>query len=72
MRPPLYRRKYARMNRATPKTTSIVSHGASGRSPATMTSSTMIFVTSGVNDAMRVPPMATPNAMNACFLCGAM
>ena len=39
---------------------------------AVMTSSTITFCTSGRIDWISCPPIATPNAMYACFLCGFM
>ena len=55
-----------------PSTIMSVSHGASGRSWVVMTSSMITFCTSGIRAWMSCPQIATPNAMNAFFLCGFM
>ncbi len=60
------------MNVNTPITIIRVNHGASGRLWCVMTSSITTFCTSGSSDWINWPPMATPNAMYAFFLCGFM
>ena len=67
------------MNVATPITIIRISHGASGCPGGcpfsvcgVMTSSTTTRCTSGSSDWMSWPPIATPNAMYAFFLCGFM
>ena len=48
------------------------SQGASGFLWCVMTSSMTTFCTAGSSDWMSWPPIATPNAMYAFFLCGFM
>ncbi len=72
MRPPRNRRMYANTNVSTPMPIISVSQGASGLLCLVITSSMTTFCTTGSNDWMSWPPIATPNAMYAFFLCGAM
>jgi len=54
----------ATANRNTPAVTSRASQGASRRRPSEMTSSTMIFSTTGVNAETLRPAMDAPKAQN--------
>ena len=72
IRPPRKRRLYANTNVSTPMAIISANHGASGLLCSVMTPSMTTFCTTGSNDCMSWPPMATPNAMYAFFLCGFM